>query len=66
MPYQAHMRSELGRFFVRGARNGHFFFQRGYVEYHVDRFQDTYLVVVSSNRMVAGVLATNVKWRYSC
>jgi hypothetical protein len=52
------MRSDWDTF-VRSARNGHFFFQRGYLEYHVDRFQDASLVIRSRNTIVA-VLAANV------
>ncbi|MFO0697657.1 MAG: GNAT family N-acetyltransferase [Nitrospira sp.] len=45
--------------FVSGAKNGHFFFQRGYLEYHSQRFEDASLVVLSRNRIVA-VLPANV------
>jgi hypothetical protein len=43
---------------VRRSRSGHFFFLRGYMEYHADRFDDASLVVHDGERMVAGLPAT--------
>jgi hypothetical protein len=45
--------------FVRGARNTHFFFQRGFLEYHGDRFKDASLLVKSRNEIIT-VLPANV------
>jgi hypothetical protein len=45
--------------FVSSAKNGHFFFQRDYIEYHGPRFEDASLVVLFRNRIVA-VLPANV------
>ena len=45
--------------FVRSARNGHFFFQRGYLEYHRDRFEDSSLLVYADDRLLA-LLPANV------
>jgi hypothetical protein len=45
--------------FVRSARNSHFFFQRGYLEYHRDRFEDRSLLVYSGDRLLA-LLPANV------
>lgn len=39
VPYESSLRSEWDAV-VQRARNGHFLFQRGYVEYHADRFPD--------------------------
>jgi hypothetical protein len=39
--------------FARAARNGHFFFQRGYMEYHAERFEDASLLVYAGQQLVA-------------
>jgi hypothetical protein len=39
--------------FVEKARNGHFVFQRGYLEYHRDRFEDASLLFRDGGRLVA-------------
>lgn len=38
--------------FVRGARNGHFIFERDFIEYHGDRFDDCSLVFMRGDRIV--------------
>ena len=38
---------------VRGARASHFFFERGYLEYHADRFTDASLLVLHKGRVLA-------------
>jgi hypothetical protein len=38
---------------VRSARARHFQFERGYMEYHADRFEDASLIVTSAGRPVA-------------
>lgn len=45
--------------FVDGAKNAHFFFRRGYMEYHADRFADASLMFRSGSRLVA-VLPANL------
>lgn len=37
---------------VRDARNGHFFFERGYLEYHGDRFRDASLLFLRGDRLL--------------
>jgi hypothetical protein len=44
--------------FVRRARNGHFMFERAFMTYHADRFEDASLLVLDKARVV-GVLPTN-------
>jgi hypothetical protein len=44
--------------FVRAAKNGHFFFERGYLEYHADRFADHSLLFARAGELVA-VLPVN-------
>src|SRR5947209_8366222 len=46
--------------FVRGARNGHFFFERRYVEYHSDRFEDHSFVVTHRGHFQALMPANRV------
>jgi len=36
--------------FVKNAKNSHFFFQREYMEYHSDRFQDFSLIVLDEKK----------------
>ncbi len=45
--------------FVAGAKNAHFFFRRGYMDYHADRFADASLMLKSGSRLVA-VLPANL------
>ena len=44
--------------FNHTARNGHFMFDRGYMDYHADRFEDASLVVLDEGR-IAGLIAAN-------
>lgn len=44
--------------FVRKARNGHFFFERGFMEYHADRFDD-HSLLFHDERGLRGVLPAN-------
>ena len=44
--------------FVISAKNGHFFFQRGYMEYHADRFTDYSLMFFYGKELV-GILPAN-------
>jgi Acetyltransferase (GNAT) domain len=45
--------------FVAKAKNGHFFFDRRYMDYHADRFRDASLVVVEDDAILA-LLPANV------
>lgn len=44
--------------FVGGARNGHFFFRRDYLDYHSDRYQDASLVITANEKIIS-VLPAN-------
>ncbi|XEQ92338.1 hypothetical protein SCACP_11790 [Sporomusa carbonis] len=44
--------------FIINAKNGHFFFQRGYMEYHSDRFTDYSLMFYYGKELI-GVLPAN-------
>jgi hypothetical protein len=39
--------------FVRSSRNGHFMLQRGYMDYHAQRFRDESLLFLRGDRLVA-------------
>jgi hypothetical protein len=45
--------------FAQAAKNGHFFFQRGFMDYHADRFQDASLLFYAGHRLIA-LLPANV------
>lgn len=49
---------------VRGARNGVFLFERGYMDYHAQRFEDASLLVREGGALVAVLPAhrTGVRW----
>ena len=47
--------------FVKNTKNNHFFFQRDYMEYHRDRFEDHSLLVVDENEKLIAVLPANIK-----
>jgi hypothetical protein len=51
--------------FVERARNGHFVFQRAYLEYHRDRFEDASLLFRDAGRLVA-VLPAHRSGRALC
>jgi len=45
--------------FVRRSRNGTFLFERGYMDYHADRFDDFSLVVRDQNGRITALLPAN-------
>ena len=47
--------------FVKQSKNGHFFFQREYMEYHSDRFKDYSLVISDSKNKIIALLPANIK-----
>lgn len=46
--------------FVASAKNGHFLFQRGYMDYHAHRFTDASLMAYAGKKLV-GVLPANLE-----
>lgn len=56
-PYHSDAQGEWQRF-VDNAKNGTFLFQRGYMEYHADRFQDASLMCFEGNTLIACLPAT--------
>jgi hypothetical protein len=57
LPYEPSFAAEWNRF-VAAARNGHFLFDRGFMEYHSDRFVDFSLLFFEKERLL-GVLPAN-------
>jgi hypothetical protein len=57
LPYEPSFAAEWNRF-VAAARNGHFLFDRGFMEYHSDRFVDFSLLFFEKERLI-GVLPAN-------
>lgn len=47
--------------FVRNSKNAHFFFQRDYMEYHSDRFEDFSLMVFDDKDKLIATLPANIK-----
>jgi len=47
--------------FVKNSKNGHFFFQRDYMEYHSDRFEDFSLMAFDEKDKIIAVLPANIK-----
>lgn len=47
-------------FFVKYAKNKHFFFFRDYMEYHSDRFEDMSLMFYNKNNKLISVLPVNI------
>jgi len=47
--------------FVKKAKNSHFFFQRDYMEYHNDRFEDFSLFVFDEKQTIISILPCNIK-----
>lgn len=45
--------------FIQTAKNTHFMFNRGYMDYHADRFEDFSLMFYSKNKLIA-VLPANI------
>jgi hypothetical protein len=52
VPYRPEHR-EAWDGFVQGAKNGHFLFERAYLEYHADRFEDASLMLFDRDRLAA-------------
>jgi hypothetical protein len=53
VPYRAAEHRELWDGFVREAKNGVFLFERGYMDYHSDRFEDASLLFFRDGRLAA-------------
>lgn len=47
--------------FVKNSKNSHFFFQRDYMEYHSDRFEDFSLMLFDETNKLIAVLPANIK-----
>lgn len=47
--------------FVKNSKNTHFFFQRDYMEYHSDRFEDFSLLVFDETDKLIAILPANIK-----
>jgi len=47
--------------FVRNSKNTHFFFQRDYMEYHSDRFEDFSCLVFDAKDKIIAILPANLK-----
>lgn len=47
--------------FVKNAKNTHFFFDRDYMEYHSDRFDDFSLIVFDGKGKIIALLPANIK-----
>jgi hypothetical protein len=52
---------ELWNEFVVNAKNSHFFFQRDYMEYHSDRFEDFSLMIFDKKDKLIAILPANIK-----
>lgn len=48
--------------FVSGAKNFHFFFLRGYMDYHKDRFQDFSLMIYNEKGQLISVLPASISY----
>lgn len=48
--------------FVDGAKNSHFFFKRGYMEYHKDRFQDFSLMIYNDKGKLISILPASISY----
>src|SRR5215217_2463094 len=57
VPYEPSLREPWDAL-VRGARAGCFIFERSYLEYHADRFEDASLVVLDGERPLAALPAS--------
>lgn len=53
VPYRAAEHRELWDGFIREAKNGVFLFERGYMDYHADRFEDASLLFFRDRRLAA-------------
>jgi hypothetical protein len=47
--------------FVNKAKNGHFFFNRDFMEYHSNKFQDFSLIIFDDNDKILSILPANIK-----
>jgi len=47
--------------FVKNSKNSHFFFQRDYMEYHSDRFEDFSLMIFDETNKLIAILPANIK-----
>ncbi|MGE4511233.1 MAG: GNAT family N-acetyltransferase [Sulfurimonadaceae bacterium] len=47
--------------FIKNSKNSHFFFQRDYMEYHSDRFDDFSLMVFDQTDKLIALLPANIK-----
>ncbi len=47
--------------FVKNSKNAHFFFQREYMEYHNDRFEDFSLMVFDDTNKLISILPANIQ-----
>lgn len=52
VPYEPRWQAAWDEF-VRSSRNGHFMLERGYMDYHADRFQDSSLLCLHEGRLAA-------------
>lgn len=52
---------DLWNEFVKNSKNRHFFFQRDYMEYHSDRFQDFSLMIFNETDKLIAILPANIK-----
>jgi hypothetical protein len=57
IPYEDSLRADWDAL-VRGARARHFLFERGYMGYHADRFEDASLLLARKGRLVAALPAS--------
>lgn len=57
-PFNAGLRAEWDDF-VRGSRNGTFLFERGYMDYHAERFEDASLLLRDRKGEVVALLPAN-------
>ena len=48
--------------FVDGAKNSHFFFNRSYMDYHKDRFQDFSLMIYNDKGKLISILPANISY----
>jgi hypothetical protein len=58
-PYRPHQ-ADAWNAFNRDAENGHFLFDRGFMDYHADRFEDGSLMVSEAGRLIALLPANRI------
>ncbi|GGH91711.1 GNAT family N-acetyltransferase [Pseudomonas fluvialis] len=61
--YTAAYKSEWN-LFVKSSKNGHFFFDRDYMDYHSDRFKDHSLLIYSPSGKLLALLPANEHEKY--